>query len=45
MVSTTGVGGDKPNSKVNWNKNKLKSENQFSRFTCFTTYVSLGTST
>ena len=33
MVSTMDVGGDKPNSKANWNKNKPKPGTQVSRFT------------
>ena len=33
MVSTTGVGGNKPTSKATWNKNKPKSKTQISRFT------------
>ena len=33
MVSTTDVGGDKPNSQANLNKNKPTPGNQVSRFT------------
>ena len=32
MVSATDVGGDKPNSKANWNKNKPKPRSQVSKF-------------
>ena len=37
MVSSTDVGGDKPNSKANWKKNKPKPRNQVLRFYCDTT--------
>ena len=33
MVSTTEVGGNKPNSKANWNRNKPKPGTQVSIFT------------
>ena len=32
MISSTEVGGNKPNSKANWNKNKSKPRNQVPRF-------------